>query len=155
MITISLVIHLFVMILFALLALARLMKPVHSPEPPFMSHWVLRCVALTGASLAIYNAQVSQHEHFADVHGALGLVLLLVTLLGPWLWHLLFSVHSSTPIVAVLLVITQCTLGFIKMDSVFLFAGATIGVVVFLLLTEALFINGFVAFASRKKTLHV
>jgi hypothetical protein len=154
-INIALAVHLFVMILFAMIALARLMKPMHSPEPTFMSHWVVRGLALIGASLSIYNAQISQHEHFADVHGALGLVLVLVTLLGPWLWHMLFSVHSSVPIVAVLVVMTQCVLGFIKMDSALLFAGVTIGLVVFLLLTEALFVNGFVAFASRKKTLHV
>lgn len=147
--------HLLVMVLFSLLALARLMKPVHTVEPTFMSHFAARGLALLGASLSIYNAQKQQHEHVSDVHGALGLILVLIALLGPWLWRLLFAVHSTMPIVAVLLFMIQCGLGFVKMDSVILFACVSIGVVVFLLLTEALFVNGFAVFATRKKALHV
>jgi hypothetical protein len=147
--------HMLAMLAFAFVALARLMKPAHTVEPTFMSHYVVRGLALLGVALSAYNTQTAHREHFDDAHGRVGGTIVVLTLLGPWMWRTLLSLHSSVALLALLLVLAQLALGFYKMESLWLFLGVSTAAVVLLLLTESHFANGWSQFASRKKALHI
>lgn len=147
--------HMLAMLLFAFLALARLTKPPHTIEAPFMRHHWLRIAALVGAALTVYHTQAARREHFADLHGAVGLVVVLLALAGPAAWRLVFGVHPSVSLLALLVVLAQLALGFLKMASFWLFLATSVVAVVVLLLTEAQFLAGWPNFVSRKKELHV
>ena len=114
--TVLLIAHIGGAVMLVLVALARAVAPPHATVVWWRAVSTVRIAALFAAVGAVMHVHHDARAHFADTHGLIGAGSIVVALVGPPLWDVVFA-DQRVRTVAVVLGLVQAGLGLYKVGS--------------------------------------